>query len=354
MIFCTLFNSLYLDKGITLYQSLDNVTPNLKLYVLCMDEKCFDVLSDLSFDHLIPIRLSDVEGPELLNIKSERSIGEYCWTCTSWCIDYVLSHYNEEYCTYIDADMAFYSDPSVILEEMKKANASVQVVEHCFNPYESKRSEKKVGKFCVEFNTFKNDTNGRALLNLWKYQCLTKCTIKDESGRYWADQKYLNHWVDDFPYVISTSHIGVGLAPWNMMVYSIQIENNGFKLKKSDNVMPLICCHFESLTYLNENTVNIHAIGNWNKEHDNIIAEHLYRPYLMKIKENQRLVKDKYGFSTLIKYHPEIEKASISDRVEYIYKIFTQTRFIPYCLKFKLPNMLFKKRNIISLADKDV
>ena len=349
MIFCTLFNSLYLDKGITLYQSLEKVTSNLKLYVLCMDEKCYEVLSDLSFKCLKPIRLSDFEGKELLSVKPERSVGEYCWTCTSWLIDYVLSHYNEEYCTYVDADMAFYHDPTIILDEMKNSNASVQVVEHRFNSYETRRSEKKVGKFCVEFNTFKNDERGRALLNLWKYQCLTKCTIKDNSGRDWGDQKYLHYWVEDFACVMSTSHLGVGVAPWNMMFYSIIKNNDVFKLLYNGKIYPLICCHFESLTYIDENTINIHAVGNWNKKRDDAIINYLYKPYLQWIKDNQIMLREKYGIETLIKFHPEIGESSVKDKMEYIYKLVTQTNFIPYFFRYKIPNFLFKDRNIIKL-----
>ncbi len=349
MIFCTLFNSLYLDKGITLYQSLERVAPDLKLYVLCMDEKCYEILTDLSYKCLTPIRLSDFEGKELLSVKLERSIGEYCWTCTSWLIYYVLTHYQEEYCTYIDADMAFYSDPSVIIEEMKEHGASVLVVEHRFNAYESKRSEKKLGKFCVEFNTFKNDDKGRALLNLWKYQCLTKCTIKDNSGRYWGDQKYIQYWQEDFPSVISTYHRGVGVAPWNMMMYKFNEDNGSIKINHNGNDYPLICCHFEAITYIDENVVNIHAVGNWSKRHDDSVVDLLYRPYLLSIKQNREMLNQKYGINTLVKYHPEIGENTMQKKLTYIVKLFTQTNFLPYFFKYKIPNFLFRKRNIITL-----
>lgn len=350
MIFCTLFNSLYLDKGITLYQSLDKVTPDLKLYVLCMDDKCYEVLSDLTFDHLVPIRLADMECEELSSVKEGRSLGEYCWTCTPWLVDYVLSFYREKYCTYIDADMAFYHDPTVILDEMIKTNASVQVVEHRFNRFETRRSEKKLGKYCVEFNTFKNDIKGRSLLNLWKYQCLTKCTIKDKSGRYWGDQKYIHYWTEDFPFVLSTDHLGVGVAPWNMMMYDFTENKDGIEIQYKGTSNPLICCHFESMTYIDENTVNIHAVGNWSRLHDEAIIDLLYKPYLLKIKENQKMLLEKYAVSCLIKYHPEIGKSSLNHKLTYILKLITETCFIPYFFKYKIPNFLYRNRNIITMS----
>ena len=64
-VLCTLFNSVYMDKGIVLYHSLSEVTSDFILYVLCMDDKCYEVLSDLKYEHLMPIRLTDFENEKL-------------------------------------------------------------------------------------------------------------------------------------------------------------------------------------------------------------------------------------------------------------------------------------------------
>ena len=120
MTLCTLFNVNYLDKGLALYESLENVSNNFVLYVLAMDDKCYEILSDLKLPHIIPIKLIDFENEDLLKVKPTRSIGEYCWTCSSNLIRYVIDTYKPEYCTYIDADLFFYSDPYQIIEEMTK------------------------------------------------------------------------------------------------------------------------------------------------------------------------------------------------------------------------------------------
>ena len=65
---CTLYNSLYLDKGLVLYDSLKECCADFILYVLCMDEKCYDVLSEINADDMIPIKLDDFEDEELLKI----------------------------------------------------------------------------------------------------------------------------------------------------------------------------------------------------------------------------------------------------------------------------------------------
>ena len=141
---CTLYNSLYLDKGLVLYDSLKACAKDFELYVLCMDEKCYEVLMDLGEKNLRPIQLAAVENKEILKAKSNRTTAEYCWTCTSRLIQYILATYQPECCTYIDADMYFYHDPQLLVDEMLNAGKSVMMVPHRFtsqNESEAQRSE---------------------------------------------------------------------------------------------------------------------------------------------------------------------------------------------------------------------
>lgn len=66
---CTLFNSNYIDKAFTMHESIERHTKNYVLYALAMDDKCFDVLTDMSLPRFIPIRLSDFENDKLLEVK---------------------------------------------------------------------------------------------------------------------------------------------------------------------------------------------------------------------------------------------------------------------------------------------
>ena len=154
-VLCTLFNCNYLDKGLALYESLKKVSNDFCLYVLAMDNQCYDILKDLNLSSLRPIALEDFENEELKKAKQNRTIGEYCWTCSSCLIKYVLETYNPDYCTYIDADTYFYSDPYIIIKEMQNKNASVQIVGHRFNKCVEQRETFIKGRFRVEFNTFK-------------------------------------------------------------------------------------------------------------------------------------------------------------------------------------------------------
>ena len=161
-----------------MYESLENVCDEFELYVLAMSDKCYEILVDLNYPHIKPIRLVDFEDDELLKVKPTRKVGEYCWTCSSSLIRYVLTTFGPDFCTYIDADLYFYSNPQVLLDEMIQKKASVLVVGHRFDKSEREKREWKVGKYCVEFNAFRNDAKGLGLLDTWRKQCLEHCSNK--------------------------------------------------------------------------------------------------------------------------------------------------------------------------------
>ena len=58
MIFCTLFDSYYLDKGLALYRSLERVSKEFKLFVFCFDDKSFEILNSQNLSQLIAIHHS--------------------------------------------------------------------------------------------------------------------------------------------------------------------------------------------------------------------------------------------------------------------------------------------------------
>ena len=43
-VYCTYFDHNYLSRGLALYHSLQRHAPGARLWVLCLSERCFDVL----------------------------------------------------------------------------------------------------------------------------------------------------------------------------------------------------------------------------------------------------------------------------------------------------------------------
>lgn len=348
-VLCTLFNSVYLDKGIVLYHSLSEATSDFILYVLCMDEKCYEVLTDLKYEHMIPIRLTDFENEKLLKAKCNRSFGQYCWTCASSLIKYVLDTYQPYYCSYIDADMYFYSDPIVLINEMERKNASVSIIGHRFGWY-AKKSEKKVGRYCVECNTFKNDDNARELLDVWISQCLEDCSQKDD-GIHWGDQKYMDNWVDDYPYVIESSNYGAGIAPWNIAQYKLVNHefNDQFIVKcKGKEYTPLFY-HFENITFLDDNHVDIHVYSAWTI--DKRLVDFFYNGYLSALSLRRKFISERYGIYFILKKHPEmVDTKDYRARFKNLINRLKSPHGIGYIMFNRLPSFLFRKRNIKSFS----
>lgn len=311
---CTLYNSWYLDKGLVLLDSLKECTKDFELYVLCMDEKCHEVLSSIHDEHLIPIHLKDIENEEMLIAKSNRSSSEYCWTCTSCLIQYVLDFYHPEACTYIDADMYFYQNPQVLIDEMFYAGKSVMIVPHRFSPNNELLSQ-KVGKYCVEFNTFCNNPEGREVLNYWHKKCLECCSNLGD-GIHWGDQKYLDEWPSAFPSAVHVcTHDGAGIAPFNIEWYKdFNNADSSVSYKKTGKRIKAIFYHFQSLIYYSRNEIGTGILAN-RKDIDYKLVDSFYYDYLKRIDAKKEYIKNNYHFNILIKHHPS-NKAKFRDMIK--------------------------------------
>lgn len=292
MNFCTLFDSYYLDKGIALYESLEKVTKDFTLYIFCFDDRSFDILKQLDYPHAVIIHQRVFEDKELLRLKKERSKAEYCWTCTSVIIEYVLDHYPVENCTYLDADLYFYFNPKVLFDEIKKVHADVVIVEHRFkNDYYGKKLERRNGKYCVQFNYFNQTKNSRYILNWWKEKCFEWCYDIPDPTRM-GDQKYLDSWTRQFEKVYELQHLGGGVAPWNLERYHfVEVSQNGVWMQEGQgDIFPLVFYHFQNIRYMPGRRVNIKS-----QTKDKNLKYRIYIPYLREIERIRKMLITQFG-----------------------------------------------------------
>ena len=338
-VLCTLYNSLYLDKGLVLYDSLCECAKDFKLYVLCMDDKCYEVLTDLHQDNHIPIRLTDFEKGDnkLLEAKSNRSFGEYCWTCTSSLIKYIFNEFEHEICTYIDADMYFYQDPQILVDEMLATGKSVMMVPHRFTERNRHLAE-IVGTYCVEFNTFKNDNAGRDVLNNWHEQCLECCSNLGD-GVHWGDQKYMDEWPVRYPDDVHVcENIGAGVATWNIELYKSS-ETSSIEFYCEENKGSLVFYHFAGILYYSRYLATIN-IRNGYQNIDYHFVRNLYMPYLLKIENKRKLLQNGYGLQSMRRpprMKSLLRKKLFESRL-YTFicdKVFFNGLHLPYVLKLK-------------------
>lgn len=272
--FCTLFDSSYSSRGLALIESLNRVMTNFKIFVFAFDQNVYEVLQTLDLQNVEIISLRDFEDQELLEVKPLRSRGEYCWTCTPSIIKYCLEKLNLDQCTYLDADLCFFSDPTVLLDEMNEK--SVLITEHRYtSKYDQVQSS---GKYCVQFMSFKNTDEGMRVLGWWRERCLEWCYARNEEGKF-GDQKYLDDWMTRFSGVRELEHLGGGVAPWNLQQYTFQQKDESIELtkKSTGQKFPLIFFHFHALKIFKD----YFDLGTYELGRD--IVSFVYEPYLEKL-----------------------------------------------------------------------
>ena len=300
--FTTLFDSYYLDKGLCMYHSLEKVCDDFTLYIFCFDDKSKQVLEEEDLKHAVILSHKNLEEEYdiLLKLKEERSKAEYCWTCTPVTIEYVLNHYDITNCTYIDADLYFFENPSILTDEAARdKDVHTIITPHRFsNSLKDRRILKRSGKYCVEFNYFDQSDEAREALSWWKEKCFEWCYHLYEPERM-GDQKYIEKFPIMFKGVHELEHIGGGVAPWNLAQYELdEVSGESIRLKEKSTgkSFDVIFYHFQNIRYISETKVNISS-----ETHSKKTKQAIYIPYLKAIEGTRKYLKEKYGISFSVK-----------------------------------------------------
>lgn len=246
--YCTLFNSFYLLRGSTMISSLLENDKNAHIYVLCMDENVKVAIEKMFTERVTAIALAVLENQTLLDIKPSRTLGEYCWTLTPWIIKYCIENYQLTSCTYVDADLFFFSNPELLFPE--NVDKSVFLTPHNYHPKYDQSSTS--GIFCVQFIKFKKDEKGLRALNWWADRCIEWCYNRIEDGKF-GDQKYLDDWPSRFDGVYVQENLKATLAPWNSEKYEVSPADNGIVVSDIENQKKtkLIFYHFHEIKLSN-------------------------------------------------------------------------------------------------------
>lgn len=266
-----------------MYESLAACCQEFHLYIFAFDDRCYALLKKMALNSVTIINLKDFEDDKLLKIKGTRSAGEYCWTCTPSVIRFAIQHFNLDSCTYLDADLYFYSDPSKLVDELGKK--SVLITEHRYTP---KYDQSIIsGIYCVQFMTFKNNSEGMAVLEWWRNACLDWCYARCEDGKF-GDQKYLDDWLERFDSVHVLQNPGGGVAPWNIQQFDI--------LTRWEE---LVFYHFHKLSFIDSGLVDF---GTYSlKKHEITLLYVPYVRHLERLRMKAELIGEDYDYNGTIK-----------------------------------------------------
>lgn len=246
--FCTLFDKNYLPLGMTLHSSLMEHAQPFHLWVLCMDKVVEAQLKKLALPNTTTISLSTVETPELLGIKEGRSRGEYCWTLTPFTFQMVFDRdKTAQRVTYLDADLFFFDNPNILLQELTNTRKHVLITDHGYDPRYDQSAES--GQFCVQFVTFNRSPEAFQVMHKWQAQCVEWCFNRHEQGRF-GDQKYLDTWPIEFNEIV---HIFQApektLAPWNVKFYAARGKGK----------LSPVFYHFHGLRFLSPKLIRLYT-----------------------------------------------------------------------------------------------
>ena len=269
-----------MSRGLNLIDSLKKQLNNdVIIYVVAMDEMSERFFRDTGIDCVKLVTISELISayPTLKEIRESRTHREFCWTISSFSIEYVLLYKNQKSCIYVDSDIYFYSSPQILIDEMP-SESSVLITEHNYSPQYDYTSVS--GKYCVQFMLFKNNDDGLKVLDHWRRQCEEWCFFRLEDRKL-GDQMYLDDWESRYSGIVyNCRDIGCGVAPWNLQKYWVEKENKHYYVidKITKVKRPLVFFHFHNLMKLQN---DIWRINSYRTEQD--FKEIIYREYIKKL-----------------------------------------------------------------------
>jgi len=285
--FFTLFNTVYASRGLALYLSLRRVLDcPFELTVLAMDAEVGDAIRRLDQPGLSVINLEDLSDPELLRLRGERPMREFCWTATPALMLAVARRAAPgEVVYYLDADLMFFSDPRPVLDEIE--GRDILIHEH---RYARGREEWAAtsGRFNVGLTGFRHSTQGLACLERWRAQCIEKCVLDPENG-YCGDQKYLDEWPGLYTGLQILEHAGGGVAPWNIEDADLTASPQGAMI----NGRPLVFYHFHAMRLLRPRPLGrllLQPAAGYRFGRE--VLDLIYRPYAQTVKQACAMLRD--------------------------------------------------------------
>lgn len=273
--YCTLFDRNYIDRGLALHRSLLRHCGDLRLHVLCLDTPTRDALAALSLPRteLVDIDALEAWDPALARARRGRGAVEYYLTCKPVLLAYVLRDAAVRRVDYLDADIAFFSDPAPL--EQALAGHPLALSPHRFDAANAARI--RYGRFNAGWVNVANDEEGRRFVTWWRKLCLEWCSMNVEDTRF-GDQKYLDRVPDVFPGTLVVYHPGANLGPWNVGGVRVERTAQGIVV----DGQPLVFFHFHGTRRM---LFNLHESGlyDYGVALTPAIRDGIYRPYVTEL-----------------------------------------------------------------------
>ena len=271
--YCVYFDHNYAGIGLAMLRSLRVWRGAGIVWILCLSREAETVVASLALEDVVIVPLDTLEAhfPQLAAAKADRSRIEYYFTLTPHLTRYVFDAApNARRVAYLDSDLFFFGPVATMWDAM--GTAPVAIVPHHFN--RGAEHLRKYGTYNVGWVSFSRSEQGLRCLDYWADSCARWCRDVPDGDRF-ADQGYLDHFIDHAPDTVIVTHKGCGLGPWNVGRYAIR--------RVAETVMvdedPLIFFHFTGFKKgLANQWYNSHRI--YRARTERVVRDHIYRPYL--------------------------------------------------------------------------
>jgi len=244
---CTYFDSNFLPRGLALYDSLKSNSKNFKLFILALDDECYNNLINLNDENIVVISLVDYTQFFGSNQKDKfNNEKEFYFSITPALCIYILKQYLDiDILLYLDADVYLFDDVELIYNEI--GSSSIAMCTHRL-PWYVRFISKNYGIYNVGVNAFRNDQEGNLCLDNWYKNC-TEWTANQKNYplSFFSDQIWLDDWPKMYKNIKIIDHIGINTAPWNAQQYTFSVKNGKYFV----NNLPLVLYHFSSLKKIN-------------------------------------------------------------------------------------------------------
>ncbi len=248
---CTYFDSRFLPRGLALIDSVKAHTPSFKIYILALDDACFEYLQSLQDANLEIVSLAEYKTYFSIDISKYADKKQFYFSITPNICLFIFDKYQEvDQLFYLDADLLFYQSANYLLEEM--GEKSILICSHHFHPLHQLIAT-HYGHFNVAINGFRNDSEGLRCLQQWKSDCESWYPgMPDFPHDFFSDQIFLDKWPAMYPSLHIVKNVAIDVAPWNLNNIKITRKNGIFY---ADN-QELIVFHFSNLQKVGANTWN--------------------------------------------------------------------------------------------------
>lgn len=243
----SLFDKGYLVRATAMLDSAREVMPDVHFYFLCMDAESKFVLDEMRLEGVSSFVLDDINDPELLAIRGDRSQSEFAFTAKPASLNYVANRSeiaDGDAIVWTDADIIYFSTLKPLLERMNKEGHCIGITPHRF-PKRKEYMNERVGKYNSGFVIFIMNDTSRSCIREWREQCIEWCYMRYEKGRL-GDQAYLVEWHNKYQGVYDIPDKGVNLGSWGIFNYRIR-KVSGSKYLIDDDV--LVCYHFHRIRF---------------------------------------------------------------------------------------------------------